>query len=117
MSSSIQSKFASLGLLRQGLIVLAFVTMLLPIIEWLIIQLSGELSEHSLFALSAGLIAPVMAPIILVVLLLDIIMSKVKAADDPENAGELYKMVTRVDTGLIFLMLLFWIPFFVLMMT
>lgn len=112
MVSTLKTQLASLGFLRQGLIGLAIVTMLIPIVEWLVIQLLGEISEHSLLALSAGLIAPVMAPMLIVVILLDFIMSKVRAADDPTNSGDLYRMIGRVDTIMIVLMLVFWVPFF-----
>jgi len=106
-------QLASLGLLRQGLFSLAIVTMLLPIVEWLTILLFGELNEHSILALSAGLIAPVMAPMLIVIILLDFIMSKVKAADDPARSGDLYRMISRVDTIMMIVMLVFWVPFFV----
>jgi hypothetical protein len=112
MVSTLKTHLASLGFLRQGLIGLAFVTMLIPIVEWVVIQLLGELGEHSLLSLSAGLIAPVMAPMLIVVILLDIIMSKVRAADDPEGSGDLYRMISRIDTIVIVVMLVFWVPFF-----
>lgn len=113
MVSTLKTQPNSLGFLRKGLLGLAIVTMLLPIAEWLAIQSLGELAEHSLLALSAGLIAPVMAPMLIVVILLDIIMSKVRAADDPAGSGELYRLISRVDTTMIIIMLIFWVPFFI----
>jgi hypothetical protein len=112
MVSTLKTQLASLGFLRLGLIGLAIVTMLIPIVEWVVIQLLGELGEHSLLSLSAGLIAPVMAPMLIVVILLDIIMSKVRAADDPDGSGDLYRMISRIDTIMIVVMLVFWVPFF-----
>ncbi len=112
MVSTFKTQFASLGFLRQGLIGLAILTMLLPMVEWVVIQLQGELAEHSLLTLSAGLIAPVMAPMLIVVILLDVIMSKVRAADDPVGSGDLYRMISRIDTIMIVVMLVFWVPFF-----
>jgi len=113
MNPTLKTQFASLGLLRLGLVGLAIVSMLIPLVEWVVVQLMGELSEHSLLALSARLIAPVMAPMIIVVLLLDIIMAKVRAADDPTGSGDLYRMISRVGMTLIVVMLVFWVPFFV----
>ena len=113
MVSPLKTQPNSLGFLRKGLLGLAIVTMLLPIVEWLAIQLLGELNEDSILALSAGLIAPVMAPMLIVVILLDVIMSKVKAADDPAGSGDLYRMISRVDTTMIIIMLIFWVPFFI----
>lgn len=113
MVSSLKTQFASLGFLRLGLICLAFVTILIPVVEWIVVELMGELTKHSLLSLSAGLIAPVMAPMLMVVILLDIIMSKVRVADDPEGSGQLYRLVTRLQTIVILIMLIFWVPFFI----
>ena len=115
MVSSFKTQFASLGFLRQGLICLAFVTMLLPTVEWLTIKFAGEQTEHALLTLSAGLIAPVMAPMLMVVLLLDIIMSKVLVADDPEGSGQLYRIVGRTQIIVLLVMLVFWVPFYISM--
>jgi len=113
MSSPLKRHLTSIGFLRLGLIGLVFVTMLIPMLEWLVIQLTGELSEYSLLSLSAQLIAPVMAPMLIVVILLDFIMAKVRAADDPAGSGDLYRLIGRIDIALIIIMLIFWIPFFI----
>jgi hypothetical protein len=89
--------------------------MLLPIVEWAVIQFIGPVPERSVLGLSAGLIAPVMAPVLVLVILLDIIMAKVRVADDSVGEGALYKTVTRFETILFVAMLLFWIPFFAYM--
>ena len=112
MISTLKSQFLSFGFLRQGLVGLAITTMLLPMVEWVVVQLMGELNEHSLLSISAGLIAPVMAPILIVVLLLDMIMSKVRAADDPGDSGSVHRAISRFQTILIVTMLVFWVPFF-----
>ena len=113
MISTLKTHVASLGFLRLGLIGLAIASMLLPMVEWVAIRLMGELSEDSLLSLTAGLIAPVMVPILIVVMLLDVIMAKVRAADDQTSAGDLYRMISRVDIVLIIVMLIFWVPFFI----
>lgn len=113
MISNLKTHLASLGFLRLGLIGLAIVSMLIPMVEWMAIQLTGELLEDSLLSLSAGLIAPVLAPMLIVVMLLDVIMAKVRAADDQTSSGDLYKMISRIDTILIIVMLFFWVPFFI----
>jgi len=48
-----------------------------------------------------------------VVMLLDVIMAKVRATDDQTSSGDLYRMISRVDTVLIIVMLIFWVPFFI----
>ena len=99
----------------MGLFALAAISMLLPIAGWVMVQLAGELPDYSLLALGGGLIAPVMAPVLIVVILLDIIMAKVRAADDPTQAGDRYRLISRVETILILIMLIFWVPFFILL--
>ena len=59
------------------------------------------------------MIVPVMAPMLIVIMLLDVIMAKVRAADDQTSSGDLYRMISRVDIILIIVMLAFWVPFFV----
>ena len=113
MISTLKTHVASLGFLRLGLIGLAIASMLIPVIEAVVIQLMGELQEDSLLSLSARLIAPVMAPVLIVVILLDFIMAKVRATDDQTSSGDLYRMISRVDTVLIIVMLIFWVPFFI----
>lgn len=112
MTSTLKTQFLAFGFLRQGLMGLAIATMLLPAIEWVVVQLAGELGERSFLSIAAGLVAPVMAPILMVVLLLDVIMSKVRAADDPDNSGDLHRTISRVQAILIVIMLVFWVPFF-----
>jgi hypothetical protein len=46
--------------------------------------------------------------------LFDVIMAKVRTADDPTGAGVIYRMVGRMETILIIVMFLFWVPFFIL---
>jgi len=113
MLSTLKTQFMSLGLLRQGLFGLSILTILLPAIEWLAIHFFGELNERSILAISAELLAPVLAPTLMVVLLLDFIMSKVKVADDPAGSGELYRMIARADIIMMVVMLIFWVPFFI----
>lgn len=113
MDPNSKTQLSSFGFLRLGLISLAILSMLLPIVEWVVIQLIGEVAERSVLGLSAGLIAPVMAPVLILVILLDIIMAKVRAAGNQTDAGNLYRTVSRVGTILLITMLLFWVPFFV----
>jgi hypothetical protein len=113
MNPTLKTQLSSFGFLRLGLIGLSIVSILIPTVEWLVVQLIGEVAERSALGLSAQLIAPVMAPVLVIVILLDIIMAKVRAADDPTGAGVLYRAVSKVGTTLIIVMLLFWVPFFI----
>jgi hypothetical protein len=112
MTSNLKTLSATFGFLRLGLLTLAITSMLIPTIEWVVIELMGELPDYSFLSLGGGLIAPVMAPVLIVVILLDVIMAKVRAADDPTASGDQYRMISRVESFLILIMLMFWIPFF-----
>ena len=112
MFSTFKTQLASVGFLRLGLFGLAILSMLLPIIEWAVVQMIGELEERSVLALSAGLIAPVMAPTLILIVLLDIIMAKVRASSAPTGSDSVYIAISRVGTLLIIIMLLFWAPYF-----
>ena len=87
--------------------------MLLPILEWAVIALIGEVAERSVLGMSAGLISPVMAPVLLIVILFDIIMAKVRTSDDPTGVGVTYRTISRIETLLIIVMFLYWVPFFI----
>ena len=117
MISSPKTLPVSFGFLRLGLFALAIVSMLIPATAWVIVNFTGELPEHSLFALSARLIAPVMAPMLIVLILLDIIMSRVKAADAPDQTGDIYRLISRIEVLLIIVMLIFWIPYFIFLIS
>lgn len=113
MISIFKTQLCSLGFLRLGLIGLSILSMLIPIVEWIVIQLIGELADRSLLALSARLIAPVMAPTLIIVILLDVILAKVRAAGDSSETGNLYRAVSRIGTIMIIVMMLYWVPFFI----
>jgi hypothetical protein len=113
MVAKLKTQLSSFGFLRLGLIGLSILSMLLPIFEWVVIQFLGEVAERSVLGLSAQLIAPVMAPVLIVVILLDIFMAKVRTADDPTGVGDLYKTIGRIETILIVVMMAFWVPFFI----
>lgn len=112
MTSNLKTLSASFGFLRLGLVALALISMLIPTIAWVVSELWGELPDDSFLGLVGGLIAPVMAPVLIVLILLDVIMAKVHAADDPTASGDQYRLISRVESYLILIMLLFWVPFF-----
>lgn len=115
MGTTFKTQLLSFGFLRLSLISLSVLSMLLPLVEWAIIQMVGEVAERSALGLSAGLIAPVIAPVLVLVILLDIIIAKVRVADDSAGEAVLYKKIIQTETILFVTMLLFWIPFFAYM--
>ncbi|MCP4392571.1 MAG: hypothetical protein GY802_30055 [Gammaproteobacteria bacterium] len=53
-----------------------------------------------------------MAPILIVVILFDYIMSRVRAADAQGDEGRYYLLLCRIELFFIGMMLAYWIPFF-----
>lgn len=96
-----------LGTLRLALMILALANTLLAMFG-----ASLATDEDSLWAISAGLIAPTLAPIWLVLLLFDYIMSRVRAADAEGELQQRYTRISRIELGLMVLLLLYWVPFF-----
>ena len=105
----------SLGILRLSLIAFA----LLNAIPALLVQLvpaMSELEDGSLGAVLLQYVAPVMAPLFLVVIFFDYIMSRVQAADAEGDAARRYASIARIELVVMFLILLAWVPFFVALM-
>ena len=110
-----KSLIALLGLLRLGLLALVVIDILLPAAWQIVLWFSGSEAEYSGWQAIPTLIAPVMAPILFVVLLFDIVMSSVHAADNPGEAGTRHRLIRRIELIFIGLLLLYWIPFFLLL--
>ena len=113
MIMSFKLRFQALGFLRQGLLILAALSIAIPTIAWTLQYLGQNIAEDSLLDISAGLIAPVMAPLLVVVIFFDVLMSKIRAADDPGEEGDVFRKIAQTETMAIAIMFLFWVPFFV----
>ena len=113
METSDRNLWQSLGFLRLALFALAFVNMLLPVVEAQLI--AG--ADRSLWHILATLIAPVMAPVLTVVLLIEYVMSQVHAADAQGELRAHYKRIGRLELGVMLVTLIFWVPYFILLMT
>ena len=107
--------FSTLGPLRIGLLSIALVNLLVSAIEWLgNDEFTTQLSDNpSFWEVSAIYIAPVNAPIILVVVLFDYIMSRVRASDTTGAVQAQFKMIARIELAMIWLYLLYWVPYFI----
>ena len=99
----------SLGFLRLALITLAIVNLLIPAVDLLL----APAAERSLWSLLAGVITPVMAPLLTVVLLFEYIMSRVRAADAEGEIRAYYQRVCRIELTVMIVTLIFWVPFFI----
>ena len=109
MTTTDQSPLSDLGLLRSSLLLLALFDVLLPVIDMLVVQ--GD--EHGLWSVLALIIAPVMAPLLVVVVLFDYIMSRVRAADAQGDERAKFARIARINLIAIVVLLLFWVPYFV----
>ncbi len=105
-------RLVDLGLLRQALLGLALVNALLPILHGL--GPSAATAERSLWDIFATLIAPVMAPLLVVVILFDYVMSRVRAADAAGDEQARYAAIARLELAAIAFSLIFWGPYFYL---
>ena len=103
----------ALGFLRIALLTLALLNILLPLLE-ILVPLTAEDDEHHLWSVMTGIIAPVMAPLLIVVILFDYIMTRVRAADTDGELRTGFIRIGRIELAMLGLMLLFWVPYFIL---
>ena len=113
MTNSFKSQLSALGTLRLGLIILAVVNMLIPPIDSLLIRLTASDLSDSLWHIFPALVAPVMAPILLVILFCDYLMSRIQAADAEGEIRDHFIAVSRIELMVMVIMTLFWLPFFI----
>lgn len=113
MASRTRFRLTSLGFLRLGLFGLVILDLILSAGYQLAIMLMDTSLEQAAWAPIPTIVAPVMAPILVVVILFDYIMSRVRAADEPEEARRAHYLLTgRIELLFIGVMLAYWIPFF-----
>jgi len=110
--SRINSWLASLGFLRLGLFGLAVLNLVLHAGYQLAGMIMTSAPEASAWTSIPSLIAPVMAPILMVLVLFDYIMSRVRAADESGEQRAYYLGISRIELLAIGLMLAYWVPFF-----
>lgn len=59
------------------------------------------------------LILPVISPMLITGFFLDMVMSKIYAAEQPEEIQKKFKLISRVDLALATIMLILWVPYLV----
>jgi hypothetical protein len=116
MKTSFKSRIASLGTLRLGLIIIAMVNMLLPVIDSVLRHLTESDMSGSLWYVFPTLVAPVMAPLLLVILFFDYLMSRIQAADAQGETRDHYIAISRIELMVMAIMFLYWLPFFITML-
>ena len=111
------SLIEALGFLRLALIILAFVNLLIPIVDSQLVADAGSGGGHTLWNIVVTYIAPVMTPLLVVVILFDYIMSRMRAADSEGEERARYIFIGRIELTVIAITLLYWIPYFIALMS
>ncbi len=99
-----------LGPLRLGLLTIALLNMLVPIIDAQFVPSAAADAERSLWGVFASLITPVLAPLLMVVVLFDYIMTRVRAADASGEERNRFVTIGRIELAAIAIMLIYWVP-------
>lgn len=113
MTSNDDNLLRGLGFLRIALLVLVLLNIALPLIGMLL-PFAASAGERTIWTVLTTVVAPVMAPLLGVVILFDYIMSRVRAADSTGQQRTLYTAIGRLELAVIATSLLFWIPYFML---
>lgn len=96
---------ASLGPLRVLLLLAAFASLVL-------VQTPGTPPQYQGWEAVPTLIAPVLAPLVVVILLLDSLMAQVfRAGGDPAHRGH-FTRVILINLSAAFVVTLVWLPYF-----
>jgi hypothetical protein len=112
MTSKDNNWLPALGFLRIALLGLALLNILLPLIG-IAFPLATDGHERHMWTILTSVIAPVLAPLFIVVILVDYIMSLVRAADADGELRAVFVTIGRIELAAIGISLLFWVPYFV----
>ena len=112
MTTEHDTLLARIGFLRMALLSLALVNILLPVVQ-ILVDVTPPNNGHNLWTLLTTVIAPVMAPLLVVVLFFDYIMSRVRAADAEGAERRVFTTIGRIELLVIGVNLLFWVPYFI----
>ena len=106
--------YSTLGPLRTGLLLIALLNLLVSAFHWIGNEnFTANLdSTSSGWEIAAVYIAPVNAPIILVVVFFDYIMSRVRMADSTGEDRAKFFLISRIELAMIWLSLMYWGPYF-----
>lgn len=96
----------SLGFLRLCLIGLAILNILLR-------PEPGAAVAHAGMAVIPTLIAPAAAPILLMVILFDALMSKVRASDAHDDEETRFTRIMLIELAMAIIMVIAWFPYFI----
>jgi hypothetical protein len=113
MTSNDDNLLRALGFLRLALLVFTLLNLSLPLFGMLPpFAVSG--GERTIWGVLTTVVAPVMAPLLVVVILFDYIMSRVRAADSTGPQRARFVAIGRIELAAIAISLLFWVPYLML---
>jgi hypothetical protein len=95
----------SLGLLRGGLIALG-------LIDVLIRPEPGSYISYSGFEMVQTLVAPAAAPLFIMVILFDALMSKIRASDSTGEERKRFRIILWTELAAVAFMIIMWLPFY-----
>ncbi len=97
--------FYSLGFLRIALLGLG-------IIDAFLSPKPGSSIIHEGYQVIPTLVAPAAAPIIIMVILFDVLMSKIRASDTIGEQSKKFKTIMWTELGVVAFMIAAWAPYF-----
>ena len=95
----------SLGFLRICLITLGIIDVLLS-------PAPGTPIAHDGLAVIPTLVAPAAAPIIIMVLLFDALMSKIRASDSQGDESKKFRHIMWIELVVVAFMIMGWLPYY-----
>lgn len=98
--------FIQIHPIRMALYLFAIISILLRP------EIGGELELEG-WAIFSSLIAPVLAPLFFMLLMLDALMTRVWLSEAQGTEIDRLRIINRIDLVLGLLLLAFWIPFFI----
>ena len=97
--------FQSLGFLRISLLALGVINAFLS-------PEPGTPINHDGIEVIPTLVAPAAAPIIIMVILFDVLMSKIRASDSTGEESKKFKSIMWVELGVVVFMIMAWLPYY-----
>ena len=97
--------FQSLGFLRISLLTLGVINAFLS-------PQPGTAINHAGFEVIPTLVAPASAPIIIMVILFDALMSKIRASDSTGEESKKFKTIMWTELAVVAFMVMAWLPYY-----
>ena len=114
MNANPTTRLPELGVLRNGLLLGGLINILLSIIGLALVAVDAGYAG-SIWDTVAIVITPVMAPLFVVVIFFDYLMSKLRAGDTESDPADqaFFGAVARVEGYALILSMGYWVPYFI----